>query len=444
MFEALGSRLDAVFKKLRGHGRLTDKEVDVALREIRLALLEADVALPAVKTFLAGIRERAVGEDILRSLTPGQQVIKIVNDELVKILGTKAVPLEKAPSPPTVILLAGLQGSGKTTLAAKLGLHISKKGQRVLLVAADLERPAAIKQLQILGEQAGLAVHADLESTDPVAIARAGLERGRREADVVIIDTAGRLHIDEEMMDQVARVHKAVEPHEVLFVLDAMTGQDALNSANAFSQTLPLTGIVLTKIDGDARGGAALSATTVTGRPIKFASNGEKLEDLEAFHPDRIASRILGMGDVLTLIEKAESVVTEEEAIVQARKVMEARFDLEDFLQQMQSVKKMGGLGSMLKMLPAIPGVGKISDADISETDLTRAEAIIRSMTPKERADPRVISGPRRSRIAKGSGTGVHQVNDLLKQFDAARKMMKQMSKMRPGKGRKGMQFPGL
>jgi signal recognition particle subunit SRP54 len=442
MFDALGQRLDEVFRQLRGKGRLTERDVEAALREIRLALLEADVALPAVKSFLASVREKAVGEQILKSLTPGQQVVKLVHDELINMLGSTVSPLKLASKPPTVIMLAGLQGSGKTTLAAKLGAHLKKKGSKVLLVAADLQRPAAIRQLEVLAGQAGVQFHSEPGATDPVAVAKGGLEAGRRSADVVIVDTAGRLGIDEEMMAQVARVHDVIDPHEVLFVLDAMTGQDALLSAKAFSERLPLTGIVLTKIDGDARGGAALSATAVTGRPVKFASVGEKLQDLEPFYPDRIASRILGMGDVLSLIEKAEGTLTEKEAEEQARKVLEAKFTLEDFLTQIQAVKKMGGIGDLLKMLPGIPGGGRLSDADVKDSDVARIEAIIRSMTPRERSDPRVISGSRRLRIAKGSGSNVREVNDLLKQFDAARKMMKAMTRMKPGKGKRGFQLP--
>ncbi|HEX2052676.1 MAG TPA: signal recognition particle protein [Actinomycetota bacterium] len=443
MFDALGDRLDNVFKQLRSRGRLTEKDVEAALREIRLALLEADVALPAVKAFLNAIREKAVGEEVLKSLTPGQQVVKLVHEELIDILGGSLSPLKMSPKPPTVILLAGLQGSGKTTLAAKLGAHLKKKGSKVLVVAADLQRPAAIRQLEVLAGQAGIAFHGETGETDPVKVARNGLEAGRRSADVVIVDTAGRLGIDEEMMDQVARVHDTVQPHEVLFVLDAMTGQDALNSAKAFSERLPLTGIVLTKIDGDSRGGAALSATTVTGVPVKFAGTGEKLQDLEPFHPDRIASRILGMGDVLSLIEKAEGTMSKKQAEEQARKVMEAKFTLEDFLTQIQSVKKMGGIGDLLKMLPGIPGVGKMSDIDVEEHDVARIEAIIRSMTPQERNDPRIISGSRRIRIAKGSGSQVREVNELIKQFEAARKMMKQMMKFGgQKKGKKGFSLP--
>ncbi len=446
MFDALGDRLDNVFKQLRGRGRLNEKDVEAALREIRLALLEADVALPAVKTFLSHVREKAVGEEVLKSLTPGQHVVKLVHDELIDILGGSLSPLKVAGKPPTVIMLAGLQGSGKTTLAAKLGAHLKKKGSRVILVAADLQRPAAIRQLEVLAGQAGVQFFSSPGETDPVEVARAGLEEGRRSADVVIVDTAGRLGIDEEMMAQVARVHGAVQPDEVLFVLDAMTGQDALHSAKAFSETLPLTGIVLTKIDGDARGGAALSATTITGVPVKFAGIGEKLQDLEPFYPDRIASRILGMGDVLSLIEKAEGTMSKKEAEAQARKVMEAKFTLEDFLTQIQSVKKMGGIGDLLKMLPGIPGMGKMSDIDVQDQDVAKIEAIIRSMTPDERNDPRIISGSRRVRIAKGSGSQVREVNDLIKQFDAARKMMKQMMKFGGGgggkKGKKGFSLP--
>ncbi|HEX2178197.1 MAG TPA: signal recognition particle protein [Actinomycetota bacterium] len=443
MFDALGDRLDSVFKQLRGRGRLTEKDVEAALREIRLALLEADVALPAVKTFLSHVREKAVGEEVLKSLTPGQHVVKLVHDELINILGGTISPLKMASKPPTVIMLAGLQGSGKTTLAAKLGAHLKKKGSKVMLVAADLQRPAAIRQLEVLAGQAGVGFHSEPGETDPVKVARAGLEAGKRNADVVIVDTAGRLGIDEEMMAQVARVHDAVEPNEVLFVLDAMTGQDALNSAKAFSERLPLTGIVLTKIDGDSRGGAALSATTITGVPVKFAGTGEKLADLEPFYPDRIASRILGMGDVLSLIEKAEGTMSQKEAEAQARKVMEAKFTLEDFLTQIQSVKKMGGIGDLLKMLTGVPGVGKMKDLDVQDDDVARIEAIIRSMTPQERNDPRIISGSRRVRIAKGSGSQVREVNDLIKQFDAARKMMKQMMKFGgQKKGKKGFGLP--
>ncbi|HEY4939743.1 MAG TPA: signal recognition particle protein [Actinomycetota bacterium] len=438
MFDTLGNRLDDIFRKLRSRGRLTEKEIDEALREIRVALLEADVALPAVRTFLQHVKAEALGEDVLKSLTPGQQVIKIVHEELVRMLGGQSAGLVTASKPPTVIMLAGLQGSGKTSTAAKLAALLRRKGQRPLLVAADLQRPAAIRQLQILGEQAKVTVHAEMGETDPVAVVRRALEEGRRDADVVILDTAGRLHVDPEMMDQVARVHAVAQPDEVLFVLDAMTGQDALVSAKAFAETIPLTGIIITKLDGDARGGAALSAATVTGRPIKFAGMGEKLGDLEPFHPDRIASRILGMGDVLTLIEKAEATVSKEEAEKQARKILDAAFTLEDFLSQMQQVRKMGGIGSLVKMLPGLPGMGRLSDLAIEDKDMVKLEAIIRSMTPVERNDPRIISGSRRARIARGSGTQVRDVNELLKQFDAVRKMMKSMTKGGGKKGRRG------
>ena len=438
MFDTLGDRLDDIFRKLRSRGRLTEKEIDEALREIRVALLEADVALPAVRAFLQHVKAEALGEDVLKSLTPGQQVIKIVHEELVRMLGGKTVGLASASKPPTIIMLAGLQGSGKTSTAAKLAALLRRKGQRPLLVAADLQRPAAIRQLQVLGEQAKVAVHAEMGQTDPVAVVERALEEGRRDADVVILDTAGRLHVDPEMMDQVARVHAVAQPHEVLFVLDAMTGQDALVSAKAFAETIPLTGIIITKLDGDARGGAALSAATVTGQPIKFAGIGEKLADLEPFHPDRIASRILGMGDVLTLIEKAEAAVSKEEAEKQARKILDAAFTLEDFLSQMQQVRKMGGIGSLVKMLPGLPGMGRLSDLAIEDKDMVKLEAIIRSMTPNERNDPRIISGSRRARIARGSGTQVRDVNELLKQFEAVRKMMKSMTKGGGKKGRRG------
>jgi signal recognition particle subunit SRP54 len=438
VFDNLGNRLDDIFRKLRSRGRLTEKEIDEALREIRVALLEADVALPAVRTFLQHVKAEALGEEVLKSLTPGQQVVKIVHEELVRMLGGKTVGLVSAPKPPTIIMLAGLQGSGKTSTAAKLASLLRRKGQRPLLVAADLQRPAAIRQLQVLGEQAKVAVHAELGQTDPVAVVERALEEGRRDADVVILDTAGRLHVDPEMMDQVARVHAVAQPHEVLFVLDAMTGQDALVSAKAFAETIPLTGIIITKLDGDARGGAALSAATVTGQPIKFAGMGEKLGDLEPFHPDRIASRILGMGDVLTLIEKAEAAVSKEEAEQQARKILDAAFTLEDFLSQMQQVRKMGGIGSLVKMLPGLPGMGRLSDLSIEDKDMVKLEAIIRSMTPGERNDPRMISGSRRARIARGSGTQVRDVNELLKQFEAVRKMMKSMTKGGGKKGRRG------
>lgn len=438
MFDSLSEGLSSAFKRLRGRGKLTAKDVEEVLREIRLALLEADVALPATKSLIEAVRERAVGDEVMKALTPAQQVVKIVNEEMVTLLGKETSTVDLASQPPTKILLAGLQGSGKTTTAAKLARHFKGRGQRVLLVAADLQRPAAIDQLATLAEQVEVDVVADRDETDPVSLAKSALEKARQVADVAIFDTAGRLAIDEEMMDQVARVHAVVEPHEVLFVLDSMTGQDALVSATAFSERLPLTGMILTKVDGDARGGAALSAATVTGKPIKFVGTGEKLEDLEPFHPDRIASRILGMGDVLTLIEKAEETVSEEEATKQAKKLMEASFTFDDFLDQMQQVKKMGGIGDLVKMLPGIPGAGNLSDVEVDEDDMVRVEAIIRSMTPAERVNPKIISGSRKQRIAGGSGTKVRDVNDLLKQFNAAKKMMKSFGKMAKKKGRKG------
>jgi signal recognition particle subunit SRP54 len=441
MFDTLGNRLDDIFRKLRSRGRLTEKEIDEALREIRVALLEADVALPAVRTFLQHVKAEALGEDVLKSLTPGQQVIKIVHEELVRMLGGQSAGLVTASKPPTVIMLAGLQGSGKTSTAGKLAALLRRKGQRPLLVAADLQRPAAIRQLQILGEQAKVAVHAEMGETDPVAVVRRALEEGRRDADVVIIDTAGRLHVDPEMMDQVARVHALAQPHEVLFVLDAMTGQDALVSAKAFAETIPLTGIIVTKLDGDARGGAALSAATVTGRPIKFAGMGEKLADLEPFHPDRIASRILGMGDVLTLIEKAEAAFDADQAHAAEEKLRSGRFTLEDFLDQMRQMKKMGPLQSIVGMLPGVPK--ELRDAELDEGELGRVEAIICSMTPAERREPSLINGSRRHRIAQGSGTSTQQVNALLKQFKVVQQMMRTMNKGSK-KGRRRASVPGL
>jgi signal recognition particle subunit SRP54 len=433
MFDALSGRLEEVFRGLRGRGRLTAKDVDKALQEIRLALLEADVALPAAKSLIEGVRKRAVGREVLRSISPAQQVVKIVNDELIRLLGGSTAALNIAPKPPTVIMLGGLQGSGKTLTAAKLGVHLRKKGKRPLLVAADLQRPAAVGQLEVLGRQAGLPVHSEPGSSDPVALSKAGLERARLEADAVVVDTAGRLHVDPEMMDQLRELHEVLQPTEVLFVLDAMMGQDALTAAKSFAEVVPISGIVLTKLDGDARGGAALSAITVTGRPVKFAGTGEKVGDLEPFHPDRIASRILGMGDVLTLVEKAEEAVTKEEAERQARKILEARFTLDDFLEQMQQVRKMGGLGDILKMLPGLPA-GPLPQVD--ENELRRIEAIIHSMTPDERAEPRLLDAGRRSRIARGSGTQVREVNELIKRFEAARKMVKQLMGAGPGRGK--------
>jgi signal recognition particle subunit SRP54 len=439
VFDALADRLQDVFTKLRGHGRLSEEQVDSALREVRLALLEADVNFKVVKDFIARVRARAVGDEVSRSLTPAQQVIKIVHEELIVTLGERNVPLDVAPRPPTTIMLAGLQGSGKTTTAAKLARHLISKGRKPMLVAGDLQRPAAVRQLQVLGEQASVPVFAPEDGSspgDPVAVATGGVAEAERTGrDMVIVDTAGRLAIDAEMMAQAAAVAQAVRPTEVLLVVDAMTGQDAVQTAVAFKQGIDVTGVILSKLDGDARGGAALSIRSVTGVPIKFATTGEKLGDLEPFHPDRLAGRILGMGDVLTLIERAEELVDQREAERMERKLREASFTLEDFLQQLQQVKKMGPLNQVLGMLPGMSR--ELKDVEVDDRDLGRVEAIIRSMTPSERNNPKILNGSRRARIARGSGTTTQQVNTVIKQFDEARKMMKQLAGMNPKRLRK-------
>jgi signal recognition particle subunit SRP54 len=439
VFDALADRLQDVFTKLRGHGRLSEEQVDSALREVRLALLEADVNFKVVKDFIARVRVRAVGDEVSRSLTPAQQVIKIVHEELIVTLGERNVPLDLAPRPPTTIMLAGLQGSGKTTTAAKLARHLASKGRKPLLVAGDLQRPAAVRQLQVLGEQAKVPVFAPEDGSspgDPVEVATGGVAEAERTGrDMVIVDTAGRLAIDAEMMAQAAAVAQAIKPTEVLLVVDAMTGQDAVQTAVAFKQGIDVTGVILSKLDGDARGGAALSIRSVTGVPIKFATTGEKLGDLEPFHPDRLAGRILGMGDVLTLIERAEELVDQREAEQMERKLREASFTLEDFLQQLQQVKKMGPLNQVLGMLPGMSR--ELKDIEVDDRDLGRVEAIIRSMTPSERNNPKILNGSRRARIARGSGTTTQQVNAVIKQFDEARKMMKQLAGMNPKRLRK-------
>jgi signal recognition particle subunit SRP54 len=443
MFDTLSTRLDDIFTRLRSRGRLTEKQVDEVLREIRLALLEADVSLKVVKAFVADVRERAEGAEIHKSLTPAQQVIKLVHAALIDVLGHEAVALEPSPMPPRVILIAGLQGSGKTTAAAKLANLLKKQGRRPLLAAADLRRPAAIRQLQVLGEQVSVPVHAETDTQDAPGVATRALEYAKREGFTdLIVDTAGRMHVDQDLMAELGNVSKAISPTETLLVGDAMTGQDAVNVAEAFLAEVELTGVILTKLDGDARGGAALSMAYVTGRPIKFAGVGEKMADLETFHPDRMADRILGMGDVLTLIEKAESVFDEAEAKQMEEKLRKAEFTFEDFLAQMQALKKMGPISSVLGMLPGMSKL-PIGDADI-DSQLPKIEAIIRSMTPEERNNPVVIKSSRRTRIARGSGTTIQDVNQLVKQFDQVRKMMKQLS---GGKGKMprlpgGMKLP--
>ncbi|MBA2367072.1 MAG: signal recognition particle protein [Actinobacteria bacterium] len=439
MFDTLSGRLDEIFTRLRGRGRLNEKQVDEVLREIRLALLDADVSLRVVKAFVKDVRERAAGAEIHKSLTPAQQVIKLVHAALIDMLGKKASGLAHADRPPRIILIAGLQGSGKTTAAAKLARLLKSQGRRPLLAACDLQRPAAIRQLQILGEQAGVPTHAEPDAADPVAVAGRALALSRGEGYTdLIVDTAGRLNVDRELMAQLAQIHDALDPTETLLVCDAMTGQEAVNVAEAFSSEVEVTGVILTKLDGDARGGAALSMTYVTGRPIKFAGVGEKLADLEAFYPDRMASRILGMGDVLTLIEKAESAFDEAEAKKMEEKLRKADFTFEDFLSQMQALKKMGPMSQVLGMLP---GMSKLPVGDMQiDEQLPRIEAIIRSMTMQERNNPHLIKGSRRSRIARGSGTSVQEVNKLVKQFDDVRKMVKMMSS---GKAGGGMRLPG-
>ncbi|MEX0659665.1 MAG: signal recognition particle protein [Egibacteraceae bacterium] len=426
MFDALSDRLDAVFSRLRSQGTLTEEQVAEGMREIRLALLEADVNFKVVKAFTTRVKERAVGAEVSDALNPGQQVVKIVHEELVTILGGMSAPLDLGSRSPGVIMLAGLQGSGKTTAAGKLAKLLKKKGRSPLLVACDLQRPAAVQQLRILGEQTGVPVYAPVESGDPVEVARESLAEARRlGAGVVIVDTAGRTNVDEAMMAQAAAIKAAVDPAETLFVLDAMIGQEAVTVAKAFQEAVDFTGVILSKLDGDARGGAALSVAEVTGRPIKYASVGEKLEEFEAFHPDRMAGRILGMGDVLTLIEKAEDVYTTEQAEQMQDKMLKAEFDLSDFLDQMQQIRKMGPLQGLLGM---IPGVGKqLKDADIDESQLGQVEAIIRSMTPEERANPKLLNGKRKKRIAKGSGRSAQEVNELLRGFGEMQKMMKSL-----------------
>ena len=425
MFDTLTDRLGDTFARVRGKGKLNESDVDGALRDVRLALLEADVNVAVVKSLLGRVRERAVGVEVTKSLTPGQQVIKIIHDELKTTLGEEA-PLARPAAPPLVILMVGLQGSGKTTSAAKLAKHLKSKGRRPLLVAADLQRPAAIDQLETLGKRIDVPVYVD-RKTNPPKLAKAALKTAREGGNnVVIIDTAGRLQIDQDLMKELAAIRKASNPDEVLLVVDAMTGQEAVNVAQGFLDQTDLTGMILTKLDGDARGGAAISAREVTGRPIKFVGVGEGMSDLDVFHPDRMADRILGMGDVMTFIEKAEKVYDDQQAEEAAEKMRTATFDLEDFLEQFQQLRKMGPLQSLVKMLP---GAGQmLRDVQIDEKDLNRVEAIIRSMTPTERRNPKLLNGSRKRRIAKGSGTLPKDVNLVLKQFSEAQKMMKAMA----------------
>ncbi len=428
MFDQLSDRLQATLSEVRSRGKLNEGDVDAAMREIRLALLEADVNFKVVKSFTKGLKERCLGAEVLESLDPGQQVVKIVNEELTALMGGTGRDLAIAPSGPTVILMAGLQGSGKTTACAKLARHLGEQGKQVALAACDVYRPAAIEQLVTLGERVNAKVYEQGTDSDPVEIASWALELARQEErDALIIDTAGRLHIDEELMDELAKIRKRTKPHDVLLVVDAMTGQDAVAVAESFAEAAEFDGLVMTKLDGDARGGAALSVKAVTGKPILFASTGEKLDAFELFHPDRMASRILGMGDVLSLIEKAEQQLDERQTEDLQKKLEGDRFTLEDFLQQMRQVRKMGPLSGLIGMLPGMGSMKQLKNAEVDEGELDRVEAIILSMTPAERTNPALINGSRRKRIAAGSGTRVQHVNQLVKQFDQMRKLMRQM-----------------
>jgi signal recognition particle subunit SRP54 len=427
MFDSLSSRLQGIFAKLKGRGKLNEQQVNEAMREVRLALLEADVNYKVVKDFVARVKERAVGKEVLESQTPAQQVIKIVNEELTNLMGAARSELAFASTPPTIVMLVGLQGSGKTTSTAKLGHYFKGKNKDPFLVAADVYRPAAIDQLKALGEEANIPVFSMGTDISPVTIAVEGVKEGRSKGcDVIIIDTAGRLHIDEKMMTELQEVKRAVRPHQVLLVVDAMTGQDAVNVAVAFQEKVDFDGVLLAKLDGDARGGAALSVKAVTGRPIKFVTVGEKLDALEPFYPDRMASRILGMGDVLTFIEKAQENIDAQKAKALEEKLIKEKFNFEDFLEQMQQIQKMGPLSQLVNMLPKAPGMGKLKDLKVDDNQFNKIRAIIQSMTKEERRKPNIINGRRRERIAKGSGTTAYDVNRLIKQFEQTKKLMKQ------------------
>ena len=433
-FEGLSSKLQDITRKLRGKARITESDLKEMLREVKLALLEADVNYKIVKDFIASVQEKALGQDVLKSLTPGQQVIKIVKDELVELLGGEESKINFTPNPPTVIMLVGLQGSGKTTTAGKLANLLRKQGKKPLLVACDIYRPAAIKQLQVVGRQLDIPVYANENSKDVVHIAKQAMSVAMSKMnDVVILDTAGRLHIDEELMQELKNVKQGVKPHEILLVVDSMIGQDAVNIAQSFNENLGIDGVVLTKLDGDTRGGAALSVKKVTGRPIKFAATGEKLSDIEVFHPDRMASRILGMGDVLSIIEKAEEAFDLEQAEKFEKQLRKKEFDLDDYLTQLRQVKKMGSFSSLLKM---IPGMANIKDLKVDDKEFVRIEAMICSMTKEEKRNPKLLNASRRVRIAKGSGTTVQQINQFMKSFEMTQKMMK---KMQDGKSLKKM-----
>ena len=441
MFGNLTEKLNSAFKKFRNKGKLTEADVKEGMREVKLALLEADVNFKVVKDFVKTVTERAIGAEVLESLLPAQQIVKIVNEELIQLMGADTTKLTISPKPPTVIMMVGLQGAGKTTHTGKLASMYKQKGKSPLLVACDVYRPAAVDQLKIVGESVGVPVFSLGTKVSPVEIAKAGIEAAKKGGhDMVFIDTAGRLHIDEELMEELVKIKKAIEPTEILLTVDAMLGQDAVNVAKTFNELLDITGVVLTKMDGDTRGGAALSVKYITGKPIKFIGTGEKMDAIEPFHPDRMASRILGMGDILSLIEKAEAAFDEKNAQALEQKLRQQTFTLDDFLEQMQQLKKMGNLEQLIGMLPGVKP-GALKDAQVDENQMKRTEAIILSMTKAERTHPEIINGTRRKRIALGSGTSVEDVNKLLKQFDQMRKMMKQFSgkKLR---GLSGLKLP--
>lgn len=441
-FEGLASRLQETLRKIRGKGKVSEADVQEMMREVRLALLEADVNFKVVKDFINRVKERAVGQEVLKSLTPGQQVIKVVNDELTQLMGGEHSKLAVSARPPTVIMMVGLQGAGKTTSTGKLAKYLQKQNRKPLLVAGDVYRPAAIKQLQVLGKQLEVPVFSLGDQVNPVEIAKQAIEKAKEEHyDYVLIDTAGRLHIDDTLMQELKDIKAAVNPDEILLVVDAMTGQDAVNVAESFNQQLELTGVILTKLDGDTRGGAALSVKAITGKPIKFVGMGEKLDALEPFHPDRMASRILGMGDVLTLIEKAQQAVDQEKALELERKMRKMELTFDDFLDQLEQVKNMGPLDELIGMLPGASKVKGLKGLKIDEKALVKVEAIVRSMTKEEKRNPEIINASRRKRIALGSGTTVQDVNRLLKQFEDMKKMMKQLTQM-AGKKKKRFKFP--
>ena len=443
-FEGLSSRLQEITRKLKGKARITESDLKEVTREVKLALLEADVNYKIVKEFVKIIEEKALGQDVLKSLTPGQQVIKIVKDELVELLGGEETKINFTPNPPTVIMLVGLQGSGKTTTAGKLANIIRKQGKKPLLVACDVYRPAAIKQLQVVGAQLNIPVHSNENSKDVVHIAKQALNVAMSKMnDVIILDTAGRLHIDEELMQELKNVKSNVKPHEILLVVDSMTGQDAVNVATSFNENIGIDGVILTKLDGDTRGGAALSVKEVTSRPIKFAATGEKLNDIEVFHPERMASRILGMGDILSVIEKAEESFDAEQAIKLEEKLRKQEFDLDDYLSQLRQIKKMGSFSGILNM---IPGMNQLKDVKVDDKEFVKIEAIICSMTKKERRNPKILNGSRRLRIAKGSGTTVQEINKFIKSFEMTQTMMKRMKNQKGGLNKmlKGMDINQL